>query len=427
MVIHVVQPGETVRDIARQYGVPPQRISSDNAIADETRLVVGQALVILQPETVHIVRAGETLYGIAQQYGTTVMSLWQNNPWLAQSGGLRPGDGLVVQFQGQKRRTLTLGGYVYPYVNLDILKRALPYLTTLTLFGYGFNEDGGLIGIDDQSLIDLAYQYQTAPVMLISSITEDGSFSSQRASLLFQNTELQKQVSDAILSVMLRKGYMGLTVDFEFIEADDAAGYLAFIEQLHAKLSPYGLFVTTDLAPKTSADQPGLLYEAHDYAAIGAASDQVLLMTYEWGYTYGPPMAVAPIDKVRQVVEYAVTEIPPEKILMGLPNYGYDWTLPYEQGKSRAISIGNQYAVELAARHGAEIFFDEQAQTPFFNYTGRDGAEHVVWFEDARSILAKLDLMDAFALRGGEYWNLMRPFEQNWALVNALYSIRKIV
>ena len=188
-----------------------------------------------------------------------------------------------MQFQGQKRRTLTLGGYVYPYVNLDILKRALPYLTTLTLFGYGFNENGGLIDIDDQHLIDLAYQYQTAPVMLISSITEDGSFSSQRAALLFQNTELQKQVSDAILSVMLRKGYMGLTVDFEFIEADDAAGYLAFIEQLHAKLSPYGLFVTTDLAPKTSADQPGLLYEAHDYAAIGAASDQVLLMTYEWG------------------------------------------------------------------------------------------------------------------------------------------------
>ena len=76
---------------------------------------------------------------------------------------------------------------------------------------------------------------------------------------------------------------------------------------------------------------------------------------------------------------------------------------------------------------GRKFFFDEQAQTPFFNYTGRDGAEHVVWFEDARSILAKLDLMDAFALRGGEYWNLMRPFEQNWALVNALYNIRKIV
>lgn len=427
MIVHVVQPGETVRELATRYDVSPQRIISDNGIADEMRLVAGQALVIVQPETIHIVQPGDTLYGIARQYGTTALSLWQNNPWLSQTGGLRPGDSLVVRLQGQKRRAITLGGYAYPSVDLNILKRALPYLTTLTLFGYGFGEEGGLIGIDDQPLIGLAYQYATAPVMLISSLTEDGSFSSRRASLLFQSEKLQKQLADNVLAAMLRKGYMGLAVDFEYIEAADAAGYLAFVTRLRERLGAYGLFVITALAPKTSADQPGLLYEAHDYAGLGAVSDQVLLMTYEWGYTYGPPMAVAPIDKVRQVVDYAVTEIPPAKILMGLPNYGYDWTLPFEQGKSRAISIGNQYAVELAARYGAEILFDERAQTPYFHYTGRSGAEHVVWFEDARSMLAKYDLMDERELRGGEYWNLMRPFEQNWAMVNALYDIRKIV
>lgn len=426
-MIHVVQPGETVRQLATRYGVSPQRIVSDNGIADETRLVVGQALVILQPEIVHTVQPGDTLYTIARQYGTTVLSLWQNNPWLAQSSGLRPGDSLAVRFQTQKRRAVTVGGYAYPWIDTDILKRALPYLTTLTLFGYGFDEQGGLIGIDDQALIHLAYQYKTAPVMLISSIAEDGGFSSERASLLFQNEALQSRLADNVLAAMLRKGYMGLTVDFEYIEAADAAGYLAFVGRLRKKLSPYGLFVITALAPKTSADQPGLLYEAHDYAALGAVSDQVLLMTYEWGYTYGPPMAVAPLDKVRQVVGYAVAEIPADKILMGLPNYGYDWTLPFEQGKSRAVSIGNQYAVEMAARYGAQIFFDEQAQTPYFHYAGQNGSEHVVWFEDARSILAKYDLMDEYGLYGGEYWNLMRPFEQNWVMVNALYDIRKIV
>ena len=427
MNIHVVKPGDTLLDIAGQYGVSPQRIVSDNAIADENRLVVGQALVIVRPETIHTVRPGDTLYSIAQQYGTTVLALWQNNPWLAGNGGLRAGDSIVVRFQGEKRRKLGLGGYAYSYVDKGILARALPYLTTVTLFGYGFDEDGELIGIDDQPLINLAYRYKTAPVMLISSITEDGGFSSQRAAMLFQSERLQKRVADNILAVMLQKGYLGLDVDFEYIEAEHAAGYVAFLEQLRVRLRPHGLFLHTDLAPKTSAQQAGLLYEAHDYGAIGAASDTVMLMTYEWGYTYGPPMAVAPIDKVRQVVEYAVSEIPPRKILLGLPNYGYDWTLPFVQGQSRATSIGNQYAVEIAARHGAEIRFDEQAQSPYFNYVSGSGAEHVVWFEDARSILKKLDLIDEFGLSGGQYWNLMRPLEQNWALVNSLYDIRKIV
>ena len=86
-----------------------------------------------------------------------------------------------------------------------------------------------------------------------------------------------------------------------------------------------GYTVMVALAPKTSAGQPGLLYEAHDYAALGAAADDVLLMTYEWGYALSEPMAVAPIDKVEQVVRFAVSQIPPDKIFLGMPNYGYDW------------------------------------------------------------------------------------------------------
>ena len=102
-------------------------------------------------------------------------------------------------------------------------------------------------------------------------------------------------------------------------------------------------------------------------------------------------MAVAPIRNVRQVVDYALTEMPPEKIYLGIPNYGYDWPLPYREG-NRATSISNQYAVELAARHYAAIRFDDQAQSPWFRYVDVDGREHEVWFEDARSIRAKLDL-----------------------------------
>lgn len=128
-------------------------------------------------------------------------------------------------------------------------------------------------------------------------------------------------------------------------------------------------------------------------------------------------MAVAPINKVRQVVEYALTEIPADKILMGIPNYAYDWPLPFERGITAARTIGNVEAVRIAEENGAQIRFDETAQSPYFTYW-RDQVEHEVWFEDVRSIEAKLRLAAGYGLKGVGYWNLMRPFRANWVLLD---------
>lgn len=134
-------------------------------------------------------------------------------------------------------------------------------------------------------------------------------------------------------------------------------------------------------------------------------------------------MAVAPLPNVRAVLDYAVTEIPSGKIFLGLPNYGYDWPLPFIQGETRAQSISNRRAIELAVQYGAVIEYDETAQAPFFHYTGTGGVVHEVWFEDARSIDAKLRLIAEYGFRGAGIWNLMRPFSQTWLVLDALYDI----
>ena len=145
--------------------------------------------------------------------------------------------------------------------------------------------------------------------------------------------------------------------------------------------------------------------------------------SYEWGYTYGPPMAVAPLPNVRSVLDYAVTEIPPHKIFLGIPNYGYDWPLPFVQGQTKADSISNQHAIELAVQYGAEILYDETAQSPNFLYTDNAGTVHQVWFEDARSLRAKLSLIAEYGFRGAGFWNLMRPFSQTWLTLSSLYDV----
>lgn len=137
-------------------------------------------------------------------------------------------------------------------------------------------------------------------------------------------------------------------------------------------------------------------------------------------------MAVAPINKVREVLDYGVTQIPSEKILMGIPNYGYDWTLPYVKGESQAESISNVEAVLRAERAGVEIQYDEVAQTPYYEYYDLQNRQHVVWFEDARSIAAKLELVNEYNLAGVSYWNIMNPFPQNSVVLNSLYNVEKI-
>lgn len=115
--------------------------------------------------------------------------------------------------------------------------------------------------------------------------------------------------------------------------------------------------------------------------------------------------------------------IPPEKIFLGIPNYGYDWTLPYVKGESMADSISHVEAIQLAARYDIEIQYDEVSQSPWFRYTDEEGREHEVWFEDVRSVQQKFNLINEKKLRGAGYWNLMRPFQQNWSLLDYMFEV----
>lgn len=424
MEIHIVAAGETVYSIASQYGIPLSQLTADNGLAEPFRLAVGQALVIQFPDQVHTVGPGDTVTGLARRYGLSVRQLYRNNPALGGEPVLYPGQTIVISYRGEKTATLSVNGYAYPYINKGLLRATIPYLTYLTPFTYGITTQGGLVDLDDQVLIAMAKDGGTAPLMHLSTLTEEGGFSNDLAHLVLTDMTVQNTLIGNVERQLAERGYRGLDVDFEFVFPEDALAYAQFIGNLARRLNPLGYPVIAALAPKTSADQPGLLYQGHNYQAIGAAANEVLLMTYEWGYTYGPPMAVAPLPNVRRVIEYALTEIPAEKIWLGMPNYGYDWPLPYVQGQTRATSISSQQAVARAVRYGAEIQYDNYAQSPWFRYTDENGGQHEVWFEDARSIQAKLALIPEYGLLGAGYWNLMRNFPQNWRVLNALYVIR---
>lgn len=378
MEIYVVNPGDTVDSIAAGNGVPVDTILYNNQLEYPYELAVGQALLLSKGE-------GE------------------------QSG-----------------KTVEVNGYAYPFIQRDVLDQTLPYLSDLSVFSYGFTTEGDLIfpTLDDTFMIEAALAVGVSPVLTLTPIGPDGRFSNYLISSVVNNPDAWENLIGQLVETVQEKGFRGVDIDFEYILAEDAEAFAEFVGNVRLAINEIGYPVSVALAPKTSDDQPGLLYAGKNYALLGEAADKVLLMTYEWGYTYGPPMAVAPINKVREVVEYALTRIPAYKVNLGIPNYGYDWPLPFEQGVTAAKTIGNIEAVRIAIENDAQIQFDTTAMSPYFRYV-KDGVEHEVWFEDVRSMEAKFNLVREFDLRGMGYWQIMKLFRANWLLLSDRFLIRK--
>lgn len=368
---------------------------------------------------IYVVQAGDTLYAISQKTGVSVEKIRFDNQ-IEENGQLAVGQALLILSYGESgsiRGDMQVTGYAYPFIRPEILEEALPSLDELLVFSYGFTQEGELIPpqLDDLWMIEAAWGYGVRPILVLTPIAED-TFNNQLVKTLVENAAVQETLIYNLLDTIRARGFAGVDVDFEYILPENRVLYAQFVGNLRAVMQANGYQTSVALAPKESAAQSGLLYEGVDYRLLGENADYVFLMTYEWGYTYGPPMAVAPLNKVRQVVEYAMTEIPREKIVMGIPNYAYNWTLPFVRGETRAELIGNVEAPALAASVNAEIKYAEPQYSPYFNYT-QYGSAHEVWFEDVRSITAKLELAKGYGLRGVGYWNLMRPFYANWLLV----------
>ena len=385
MLIYIVKSGDTVNSIAASYGVSQESIIYDNQLAAPYTLAVGQALL------------------------------------LAAGGTAATGEILISA--NTEKRSIYVGGYAYPFISRFVLEQTLPYLSDLFIFSYGFTTDGMLIPplLDDTWMITLAKQYGVAPILTLTPFGPDGQFNNLLISAVVNDLAARETLKNEIVDQIQQRGFDGLDVDFEFILASDRDAFVDFVRYMREAVNALGYPVSVALAPKTSADQKGLLYEGKDYPALGEAADYVLLMAYEWGYKYGPPLAVAPINQVRRVLDYAVTEIPPEKINLGIPNYGYDWPLPFVRGETVAETIGNIQAVGRAVANGVPIQFDEIAQAPFYNYM-LGNVEHEVWFEDVRSMNATFDLIEEYNLRGASYWTIMQLFRANWLLLDEVFT-----
>lgn len=425
MYIYIIKSGETINGIAQKFRIPPGAIFKANNINGSQKLVVGQAIIIPTMERSYRTKPNDTLMSIARENYVTIDNIIELNRQV-DFGAIDPGTELRINQNYRRHGMIETNGFIQPSTpehEQEVLQGVISTLTYVTPFSHHINPDGSLTSLDDAMIKKIAKQNKTAVMLSVTNLS-GANFDTELVDKILNDPNLAKTLINNI-KIMLNNGeYYGVIVDFEKISPGNREKYNLFLASLTSNLKP-DYAVAVALAPKTYDVKAGAWHGAHDYKTIGSIADFVVIMTYEWGWSGGPPMAVAPINEVEKVINYAVTVIPPKKILMGMPLYGYDWTLPYVPGGAFAESIGNEEAVKRASEVNAAIKYDTKAQSPYYDYYDKQGREHQVWFEDARSTLAKYEFVIRKGLRGVSYWVLGKPFIQNFIVVDDLFSIAK--
>ncbi len=425
MFFHFVKKGDSLYKLSKYYGVSIKQLVDDNDLSSPKDLAVGQCLIIRLKNHSYRPKRGETIQDIANKNFISINKLLNDNPSLSNVKTFNGDEKVLIDYDLDEKFNLRVNGYCYTDIKEKPLTDALDSLTYLSIFSYRVNSDGSLNSITDEKLIDQALKYNVAPLMVITNTKANGGFDSDLVSKLLSSNDSQEKLLSSIEKTLKDKNYYGLNIDFEYVNPKDKDNFRIFVNRVKNRIKPNNYDLSIALAPKIKSDQKGVLYEAHDYEALGRLVDRVIIMTYEWGYTYGPAMAVAPLDKVRQVIEYAKTVIESRKIYMGIPNYGYDFTLPYDKTKA-AKSIGNKEAVELAIKEGAEIKFDDVSETPYFNYK-KDNVMHNVHFEDPCSLSRKLNYAIDSGIGGVSIWTINRYYKPLYLLLDYYFEDEKVI
>ncbi len=420
-MIHIVQEGDTIESISNQYKIPSSKIVMDNNLPPNIILSIGQAIMIMPPSQTYVIQDGDTLSGIAETYGVTVLQLLRNNPNLADKDTLSVGEEIVIRYNTKKN--IDVFGFATLFIDKKVLRKTLPYLTYLAVFNYKIDALGTFLGINDTEIINMALDYGVAPIMSISAISETGRGSYATTHTLMNNPVAQNLLIENVLINMKLKGYVGLNMGLYSILEEDFSLYINFVTNTTLRLNSEGYEVFVTLAPHTLGYQAGINYTKSYYADLGNAANKVILITYLWQQGSMDHFSETTYSFMKELLDLATQQIPPEKIFIGMPSIAYDWELPYVEGETVGNSLSNASAITLANQLGSVIEFDDVTQTPYFYYHS-SGLIHFVWFKDARSIKSFLDLIDEYGLAGVAVWNINYYLPQNWLSINSLYNIR---
>ncbi|ASS96774.1 LysM peptidoglycan-binding domain-containing protein [Peribacillus simplex] len=413
MTIIIVKKGDSLWEIATKNKVDPSKIIEVNGL-ESTALVPGLALYIPDEKAVnrrYLIKSQDTLTRIGSRFGTSAAAIMEANPGIV-ANSLIVGTELLIP-SSYKNQLITLG-FAFPTsggVVFETLEENGDKLSYLAIVAYSFTREGNAyVDGDDLPLIAKCEQTGVKPLLMIRNF-QDGDFDADLAGDVLASSVYRANLINSMLNFVKEKGYGGVSMDIEFIPPARRSDYVLFLKELKEGLNE--LILHVNVHAKTADNPDNRIVGGHDYRGIGEAADLVAVMTIDYGYPTGPPEPISPLWWMGEVLRYALSNIPVNKLQSAFPLYGYDWIVPSHETKA----LSAQNAQNLAIATGAEITFDTSAASPTYSYR-IENSNHVVWFEDIRSISAKYEMIDAYELIGATYWQIGLEFPQNWGFID---------
>ncbi|KEQ22110.1 glycosyl hydrolase family 18 protein [Paenibacillus tyrfis] len=417
MFVYDVKYGDSLFSIARKYRVTLDSLRIVNGLTNAT-LVPGQALIV--PSNVYIVQPGDSLYQISRMSFIPV-------PTLRLWNGLQTDTLLIgMELYLPPREKYPEEGLSYlipttPEETESTARTFSPYNTYFGIFGYRVTEGGGLSTLDDEVAIRATRENRVAPLATITNLTPAG-FSPELTKQVLNFPEIRNRLINNIFTLVKEKNYAGVNIDFERVPADERDLYTGFLRALNERLKTEGYYTSVALPVKRSDDE----YPGYDYGGIGSVVDFVFIMAYDFHEAHSGPGPVAPIDQIRRTLDYAIRQMNRNKIILGVPRYGYDWTM--DNGNvisAKAVSVAA--ATNTAMQYEVPIQYSTLHEQPHFSYWDAEGHRHFVWFEDARARAAKFQVIVSYRLRGVGAWQLGLNFPQSAYLVAEFFAQKRVL
>ncbi|MET3507815.1 glycosyl hydrolase family 18 protein [Halalkalibacter oceani] len=421
MTIHIVQEGDSLWKLSRQYEVTIDEISAANGLTSSL-LMPGLALYVpdrVLTNRLYRIQEGDQFWLLARQFRTTVTAIRAANPAL-DPYRLPVGETMIIP--SPLLPEMVTVGFIVPYSIeqfLASLEGFAEQLTYVAVASYSVTEEGeAYVLLADDMIPERSRQLQVTPLLMIRNIMADGTFNPELIGAVLGSASMRRRLIASLLAFVTEKNYGGVSIDFEFIPPGQRNDFVIFLRELKQALGALLLHVNVHSKTADIPDNP--IIGAYDYRAISQEADIVAVMTMDYGYPGGPPNPIAPIWWVDEVIRYALTEIPANKLQIALPLYGYDWL----EGTNESSGLSALGAQNLALDRGAVIEFDMTALSPHFAYWQEEG-RHLVWFEDIRSYVSKYQLVDLYGLLGVTFWEVRLPFPQNWAYMKQHIMVLK--